>query len=169
MSEKLNLSAPWITYKNEIEAMFGKDPDITIRYDDEQKEVRLYVTKPSKASALEKILKPEQTFGNITVHVTVVPPNDNEIDILDTFDDAFLGNPSLCYTVPIQSPLGTHRFAVFQNKVVQFYNDQMDDLNGNKSTLFQEIAKDIFKEGLSVNYCTDPGKDALTKPLGEWP
>lgn len=165
----MNLSAPWYTYVNELKAMFDQDTDIQIRYDDEEKEVRLYVTKVAKAEALTKLLKSEKEFGNVTLKITVIPPNENDLDILDTFDDAFNGNPALSFVMPIESPIGTHRYVVFKNKVVQFYNDQLDDLNGNKSTLFQEIAKDIFNEKLAVNYCTESTDRNLIKPLGEWP
>mgnify|MGYP006958177364 CR=1 FL=1 len=58
---------------------------------------------------------------------------------------------------------------MFENKVVQFYNDQMDDINGNKSTLFQDIAGDVFGYDHGVFYCTEAGARHLAKPLGEWP
>ena len=167
--KELNLSSPWVTYLNELKAMFGEDQDIAIRYNEEEKEVLIYVANGSKAEALDKILIHEKEFGNVTLKINVIPPNNNEADILTVFNDAFLGNPAMEYTVPIESPLGTHRFVVFKNKVVQFYNDQLDDLHGNKSTLYQEIAKDIFVDGLAVNYCTNPTDKNLMKPLGEWP
>lgn len=44
----------------------------------------------------------------------------------------------------------------------------MDDINGNKSMLFQDIAKDVFGNKHSVFYCTE-ASDELSKPLGEWP
>ena len=169
MSEKLNLAAPWVTYANEIKAMFKDDPEVKVVYNNEETEVRIYVAKQAKCDALEKILKHEVKFGNITLKINVIAPNENDEDILDVFDDAFAGNPAISFVVPIESPLGTHRFVVFKNEVVQFYNDQLDDLNGNKSTLYQDIAKDIFVEGLAVNYCTEPKDASLTKPLGEWP
>ena len=169
MSENVKLSSPWQTYVNELKAMFGEDPDITIRFNDDEKIVSLYVAKPPKAEALEKLLKHEVTFGNVTLSVNVIPPNENEIDILDTFEDAFSGNPALSFVIPIESPLGSHRFVVFENKVVQFFNDQLDDMNGNKSTLYQDIARNIFDEKLAVNYCTDVKSASLAKPLGEWP
>jgi len=163
------LSPPWQTYMHELEAMFGEDPDISIRFDENGMIIKLFVNNQAKCDALDKILRKEQAFGNVKLKIEVVPPNADDIDILDTFNAAFLGNPALKYTVPIECPLGIFRYAVFQNKVVQFFNDQLDDLNGNKSMLFQEIARDIFADGLDVNYCTDTKDDKLAKPLGEWP
>lgn len=169
MSNKMKLSPPWQTYVHELTAMFGNDPDITIRYDDEEKIVSMYVSKVAKAGALDQILKHEVSFGNVTLKINVIPPNGEDADILDVFDDAFAGNPALSFVIPIDSPIGTHRYVVFQNKVVQFFNDQLDDLNGNKSTLFQDIAKDIFDEKLAVDYCTEVLDESIRKPLGEWP
>ena len=59
-------------------------------------------------------------------------------------------------TISAESPLGKHRFVMLKNAVAQFYNDQMDDPFGNKSMLYQEIAKDIFKKEFAVNFCTEP-------------
>lgn len=167
MSNEVNLSSPWITYMHELEAMFGKDPDIRIVFNKDEYEIKLYVTKPGKAAALEQLLNSEVKFGKVTLKISVVPANDI-CDVLDVFDEAFTGNPVLVGTIPIVSPLGTHRFVIFKNEVVQFYNDQLDDPHGNKSTLYQEIAKDIFCNDLSVNYSTNVKGD-VGKPLGEWP
>ena len=167
--KKIKLSPPWITYVHELEKMFENDPDVSIRYNDEDKIVSIYATSCDKSAALTRILKDEVTFGKITLKIEVIEPNKNENDILDVFNDAFVGNPALEYAVPIESPFGTCRYAVFKNEVVQFYNDQIDDIHGNKSTLYQDIARDIFKDDLAINYCTETNDKNLGKPLGEWP
>ena len=59
-------------------------------------------------------------------------------------------------------------YVVFENKVVQFFNDDLSDIHGNKSTLYQEIAKDIFGDCDNIYFCTDT-KEEIGKPLGEWP
>ena len=46
-------------------------------------------------------------------------------------------------------------YVVFVNEVVQYYNDNLSDIHGLRSTLYQEIAKDIFETRLGVYYCTD--------------
>lgn len=161
-NERMSLAAPWTTYVSELEAMFAGDLDISIVYDECAHEVKLYVNGEKKADALTKILNSEVTFGNVTLKITVIPANcKNEEDILDCFRDAFEGNPAMTRVIPVTSPLGTHRFVMFRNKVVQFYNDQLDDPYGNKYTLYQEIAKDIFNRNFAVNFCTEPGEDAI--------
>ena len=159
MNEKLNLSSPWQTYVNELAVMFENDPEVQVMYDETKYEVKLYIWKNhQKAEALEKLLNHEKQFGNITLKITVVPPNgvEAETDILEVFRKAFEGNNAMLGVLPVESPMGTYRYVVFENKVVQFYNDQLDDPHGYKTTLYQEIAKDIFADGLAVNYCTDP-------------
>lgn len=158
MSKKVNLSSPWQTYVNELTAMFEKDDEVQIIFDESDYEVKIYVSKNyKKAEALDKILKHEQDFGNVKLKIDVVPPNEeDDDDILKVFERAFEGNCAMQYTLPVESPIGVFRFVAFENKVVQFYNDQLDDPHGFRSTLFQEIAKDIFDEHLDVRYCTDP-------------
>lgn len=153
----VSLSAPWTTYVHELEMMLGDDPDISILYDETLREVKIYVEGEKKARALAKLLNSKVTFGNCTLTVTVIFSNNEENkDILDVFHDAFEGNPVFVRTISAESPLGKHRFVMLRNAVAQFYNDQMDDPFGNKSMLYQEIAKDIFDRDLAVNYCTEP-------------
>ena len=44
-------------------------------------------------------------------------------------------------------------FAVFAKEVVQYYNDDLTDINGLKSTLYEDIARDVFDID-GINYCT---------------
>ena len=91
-----------------------------------------------------------------------------EVVRLELFQKAFSGNPALSYTASYNTPFGHVTYIVFQNKVVQFFNDQMNDINGNKNTLLQDIAPEVFGTEHAVYYCTEaPVK--LSKPLGEWP
>lgn len=162
---KVNMSAPWITFVHEVEALFEQDADVHVRYDSETNELKLLVDAGDKADALSQLLPTEKVFGNVTLKIEVVSAN-KLLEGLDLLEVAFRGNPALAYTYQANTPLGHVEYAVFQNKVVQFFNDQLDDVNGLKSTLYQEIAKDVF-ETTGVFYCTDtPG---VSKPLGEWP
>ena len=51
--------------------------------------------------------------------------------------------------------MGKITYVVFVNEVVQYFNDNLYDINGVCSTLYQEIAKEVFKESNSVHFCTD--------------
>ena len=164
----MKLAPPWITFENEIEAMFGSDPEIEIEYDDDAKTIKLYVDNPTKAEALEQLLPMEKEFGNVSVFIEVIPCNDESSKIA-LFQKAFENNPVFKFTYTAANPMAFQaNYVVFENKVVQFFNDDLSDIHGNKSTLYQEIAKDIFEDCDNIYFCTDT-KEEIGKPLGEWP
>lgn len=164
----MKLSAPWVNFYNEIKALFEQDPEIKISFDEETPEVKLFVENNRKADALTQLLPAEKEFGNVTLKVTVVPANE-ELSKLDLISEAFFGNPALSYVWKAVTPLGEFDYAVFENKVVQYFNDDMRDINGNRSTLYQELAKDVFGEEANLCFCTEAVDRGLIKPLGEWP
>ena len=95
-------------------------------------------------------------------------------DPADLFKAAFEGNPALSYIHTVEGPFAFNAtYIVFKNKVVQFFNDSLDDVNGMKSTLYQEIAKEIFGDNVGIYFCTDAPEieleNSVGKPLGEWP
>jgi len=165
--ENVKLSPPWITFVNEVKALFADDYDVKVLYDENDYSLKLYVEDSRKADALTQLLPESKEFGNVKLTITVVPAN-TEKTVVDLFNDAFIGNPAVSFTQSFDTPFGTVNYVVFQNKVVQFFNDQMDDINGNKSMLFEQIAKDVFGTDKKVFFCTD-AKGSLAKPLGEWP
>lgn len=162
---KVNLSAPWITFVHEVEALFAEDPEVHVQFDGESNELKLMVDSGDKADALTQLLPTEKVFGNVTLKISVVPAN-KLLQGVDLFETAFRGNPALAYTYRADIPLGHLEYAVFQKKVVQFFNDQLDSPNGLKSMLFEDIAKDVFEtDGIFFSTATN----GVGKPLGEWP
>lgn len=158
----LKLSAPWIEFYNELECMFGQDPAIKLDYNDEEKTIKLYVTGDEKANALYQILPAERTFGNITIKVKIIPANPDDKFTESLFEAAFKGNPVVNYVKTVDDIIrGKVSFVVFRPEVVQFYNDNMADINGLKSTLYEDIARDIFPSDLSIFYCTNANKMKL--------
>lgn len=177
------LSPPWIKLYREIQAMFKDDPQVKVLQD--EYDVKVYVANAVKAAALVCLLKEDYNFGNVESHVIVIPPNDESEEDKKTmadplffekrsmFEYALQGNPAMSYILDASTLFGTILYVVFANKVVQFFNDDLGDVNGYCSTLYQEIAKDIFKRdmneyGGAVYFCTDV-PESLGKPLGEWP
>ena len=153
--EKLNLSSPWNTFVHELEALFGEDDDIQVIYDDEEKIVKLYVNNSRKADALTQLLPVEKKFGNVALKISVIPANVQNEDRLSLLAKAFEGNPVVADIQTVDTLIGTFNFVIFKKEVVQFFNDQLDDIHGNKSTLYQEIAKDVFEDMLDVHFCTE--------------
>lgn len=170
---KLNLSAPWIVFYREVEAMFKHDGEVHVVYDEDNMELYLYVDRAAKAAALAKLLPAEKDFGAVKLKITVVPANDEQAeDIRDIYGAAFYGNPALSFIRNVHGIFSNGlKYVVFRKEVVQYWVDDLGDIYGQRSTLYQDIAKDIFGEADGVFFCTDAEdpKMILGYPLGEWP
>ena len=154
-NKKVKLSAPWFTYYREIDAMFSKDPDVRVEFNEESKIIKMYVNGQEKAEAIAQILPPVKEFGNVAVEVQVIPANKLESSKSDLFRIAFEGNPILVDVVDVPDQILPVSYVVFKKEVVQFFDDNLSDIYGNKTTLYQEIAKDIFVDTQRIFFCTE--------------
>ena len=153
-SNGFKIVSPWVDFYREIEAMFKDDPDIRISFDEEENVVKLFVEGTAKAVALETLLPAERTFGNVTVRVSVIPSNESRSPVA-LFRDAFQGNPAFAFAQTVPDIFSNElSFVVFRKKVVQYYNDDLGDINGLRSTLYQDIAEDLFDSD-GIYFCTD--------------
>lgn len=177
---RMKLSPPWITTVNMIQAMFEEDKDINIIYNNDFHTIKIYTNDVDKAQALGFIMNWSKNYGNICLDIQVIPPNAElkakEIDWHNTqlvYETAFKGNPVFSFARTVQGLFSNKiTYIVFKNKVVQFFNDDLNDIYGNMTTLYEDIARDIFNEDALVNkgicYCTDL-PEGLKKPPVEWP
>lgn len=152
----VKLSSPWMNFYHELAALFKKDPEVKVVYDQEENTIKLYVDNADKADALDHLLPASRTFGNVTVTVQVIPANNGEADAATLFKRAFRDNPAMV-GIDHNDNLFDNPFSyvVFRNEVVQYFNDDLSDIHGNCSTLYQEIAKDVFEQHEGVFFCTD--------------
>jgi len=152
-TNKFELALPWVTYKCMLNAMFGKDPEIEILSNDEEPEIKLVVKNDIKASALRKLMPESKMFGNVKLTINI--ESHAKATDIGLLNEAFQGNPILDSLESYDTPFGSIDFAVFKKEVVQFYNDEWGDLNGLKSTLYEDIAREIFPD-MNVRFCTNP-------------
>ena len=155
--QNAKLLPPWIIYFKKIEAMFQDDPDIKIAIQDEQPpyEIKLRVSSVEKANALTELLPAEKIFGNVSAKVTVVPANVKSEHKIDTFLSAFDGNPAFAFVKGDYSGPFDMNYVVFAKKVVQYHADDAGDIYGLCSTLYEDIARDIFEDCDGIYFCTD--------------
>lgn len=156
----VKLSAPWVSYWHKVKALLGDDPDIQLEYNDLENKIKVLVNGVAKADALTQLLPAEKTFGNVTVRTVVVPANLQQADRADLIKDALTGNPNFAFMQKITG-ISTNRYAyvVFKKKVAQYWNDNLGDLHGNVSTLYQDLAKEIFGGDDGIMYCTDNAEE----------
>lgn len=170
---RLKLAPPWVTFVNEVKALFDEDPQVRVVYDNDTVELKLYVEDAKKAEAIERLLPEFKNFGNVDLSIIVIPANVGNYDFSrytlgQLFDAAFDGNPVYSFSRDIDSVFtNVLTYVVFTNKVVQFFNDNLNDIYGNMTTLYQEIASDVFEAGGSVFYCTDVKKEVENER--QWP
>lgn len=170
---KLQLVSPWVNVYHELNALFREDRDVTVIFDEEGTEVKLYVNGTEKAEALEKLLPESKKFGNVTLTITVIPANPESSycqtpyrrqpysvrrlanETQELFLAAFRDNPAFSFTDKVNLQTNEVIYVVFRNEVVQYYNDDLGDCYGQCSTLYQNIAADVFEPIDNVHYCTD--------------
>ena len=175
---RLKLSPPWVTFVNYVKALFENDPEIGITYDNNEVSLKLHVEDEMKAQLLDMLLPHEKKFGNVSLSVYVIPTNStgkhydvSNMTFGQIFDKVFDKNPVYSFSYDLVGVLSNViTYVVFFPKICQFFNDNLNDIYGNVTTLYQEVASEVFADaGLnSVMYCTDD-ENKLNKPLGEWP
>ena len=161
---KLKILSPWVVFYREVDAMFKNDPEVHVIYDDDDQVISLFVDNATKADALSQILPTEKEFGNVAVRIEVVPSNKRFTNTkANLFSRALEGNKAL-WTVVDTSGIPNFpsiTYVVFRKEVVQYFTDNLGDYHGITSTLYQEIAKDIFINTEGVYFCTDTHEDVM--------
>lgn len=179
---KLRVMPPWTTYINKLQALFDGDPEIAFNIDwsGNSPSVVLATYNADKAAALTNLLPTEKVFGSVTLTIGIdceKISNRAFANPKELFETAFSKNPALAYVVNTDGYwFIPFTYVVFANCVVQFFNDDLSDPHGVMSTLYQEIAKEVFADvnfNTGVSYCTAVDNDAnmakLAAPMsGGW-
>lgn len=153
-------SAPWVTYYKELNELFRKDDDVLVVYDEDDNTINAYVEGEAKAGAIQYLLPTEKKFGNVTLFVNVIPSNKgsymvNASNPLSVATDAFRDNDAVVAVTDISGvfPLV---YVIFKKRVVQYFDDNLGDINGNCSTLYETMAKNVFND-VGIKFCTSNG------------
>lgn len=140
------LASPWIRYVNRVKALFAHDDEVLVEYDDEGKEVTLYVVSQDKADALSMLMPSLIEFGNVTLTVTVKPCNDSPREE-DLYRKAFAGNPAFVDVAEGFGPAQDVSYALFQPEVVQLRDDDLSEFGGLATITYAELAKAVLDAG----------------------
>lgn len=153
---KVNLSPPWVTFYRKIQTLLKQDPDVFTLFDQEEMIIKVYTADQQKAEALEHLLVKSAAFGSVTVNVQIIPGNGLPAERTgDIYEAAFSGNGAFYETKEITIPFaGKLRYVVWTWEVAQFYNDNLADVNGNMTMLYEQVARDVLIEEPGVFHCT---------------
>lgn len=69
MEENLTLVSPWVIFYKEIEAMFQRDPEVRVTFDNDNRVIKLLVESGDKAEALSKILEKIVEWTNAAYNI----------------------------------------------------------------------------------------------------
>lgn len=174
----VNMISPWMAFYKQINALFEKDPEVHVIFDEEKYTINLYVDDACKAAALDRLLVKEKEFGNIVVKVNVLPANIEDfagfrserytMSNASWFDMAFEYNPIYAFAIGVDSPLAPKfTFVVFKREVLQYYSDNLWDYYGVTSMLAQDIAREVFDSSIGVSFSTLVGEEEALKK--SWP
>ena len=150
----VSLSSPWSIYYKQLESLFSRDPDIELAFNDKEYVITMRVKGSAKAEALAQLLPATKQFGNVTVQINIVPSNIGDTR-LDLFARAFDGNPIVSEIIETHTFGMDAAYVVFEREVVQYFNDDLSDAHGVCSTLYQDIAKEVFGEEAGIFFSTD--------------
>ena len=157
--ENIKLSPPWITFNKEISELFKNDKDVKLSFYENERKVKLTVKNYEKAQALKKILPKAKTFGQITVAIEVEYKSAEETEtIQETYEKAFKDNPAFKYGFTFNMGTNPITYIVFAKEVVQYWNDDMSDPHGVSSTLYENIAHNVFAPDNGVIFSTDSNR-----------
>ena len=166
----MKLSPPWCIWVDEVKQLFKEDPEVVINYEEDTYTLTLTVSSYDKSEALEALLPAEKEFGNVKLTVKVVYAAIDKTNKDELFLRAFNNNPALSFVSKVDGIMSNSiTYVVFRNKVVQYFNDDLSDYYGQKSTLYQYLADDVFVNREGVYFCTDVPDDQKTDPCDECP
>ena len=175
---RLKILSPWAITIKKFEALFDGDPQIAcnVDYSGSAPSIVFACNNGDKVAALQRILPEQITFGGVVLKVAVdgTPSNRAFVSKKELFEVAFSGNPAFAYAVaPVEEGATWFDmvYVVFNNCVVQFFADNLNDCHGVISTLYQDIAAELLTgEGAQgVYFNTNVERAGLGIPTGQWP
>ena len=153
--DKLTLSTPWANYFHELRAFFKEDDSIEVVYDNDEPEIKIFVDGTAKYEALSQLLPTEKDFGDIVLKITLIPANTNP-SRARLIKDALEGNKAFSFMETVQGAMSNPiTYVVFKNKVVQYFTDDLGDYYGQRSTLYEDIARELIGGEEGICFCTD--------------
>lgn len=151
----MNLSAPWYTYAKKVKAFFAYDDEVSVgdleKLGNGHYSLTITVANPTKAYALEKLVKPDTVFGETHVFTDVALEGvDGTEKILKA---AFKGHLAVADVAKKLVPGGKVVYLRFLPEIIQFFDDDISDYSGNYTELINKVAEDIIDFD---NYCVRP-------------
>lgn len=160
--KRINLEAPWETFAKKVAALLANDPDIIVgelMNDPSERgdyALAIPVYNHEKFLALDRLLPGSKKFGNVTLSIDLYDEENAEVDTEGLFQTLFKDNPVFDSVQTLTDPAGGEwTYVVFRPEVIQFFDDDLTDVNGNWTGIAEDIAREVFAENArGVYFCT---------------
>lgn len=153
----VKLSSPWDEYVRKLKAFFAQDQDIKIEYKEQEDKINIWVDDTDKYEAMTKLIPAEKDFGGHKILTEIIPANMLEIEKDKKYylKKLLKGNEAVSEIVDTKMGAASVSYIEFEKEVIQFWNNNLGDLHGIKSTLMEDIAREIFDGIEGVFFGTD--------------
>ena len=157
-SKEVGLSSPWVTFQKEVYNLFEPDPTVHVdpTVTDEGDGVYSFTiyANHTKIAALKKIIKNEIKMGNIILKVYFEADDIDDEATDNDWKTAFADNPYFVEYQHSSAPgLEAMAYAVFDRKIITFFNDDLTDYCCNKHMIVADLVKDVVNPS-QVYPCT---------------
>lgn len=147
MDEKFGIASPWAIYAGRAAALFERDEEVLVAYDNDAPKLTLYVDREAKADAIRALLPMRMVYGNVALEISVVPSNSKPSEA-ELYRTAFEGNPILEDVVEGFGPAGDIAYALFAPEAVQLREDDISEYNGLTTMTAAELAESVLGHGM---------------------
>lgn len=158
----VKLSPPWYTYHRKVQALFMRDPQVHMKdlaqISGGNYSYMILVDDKAKAEAIKEILPQRVEMGGITIHADILGPDEDIVALtkkseLEIYNTAFSGNPVFEKTLSTSYGPFAASYCIFKKEVIQFWNDDLSDYQGNYNGLAADIARELLKSE-HISFCT---------------
>ena len=156
-SPGLGQKSPWQSHFHKLEKLFEGDPQLTVKQDGNHTDIHFYAGDEKKLNALEHVLGEGIDFGNVHVKYFYHIANQLGEVTSNDYEVLFEGNKNVSRIVKGGNPvIGQQTYIVFAPSVVQWFDDNLLDVAGNRSTVMEDIAREVFTGSgkAATSFCT---------------
>lgn len=159
----LELAPPCWQFYRQLATFFNADSSVSVgemqQTGEGQFNVVIQVDTENKAAAMKQLLESEYNFAATKVVVTVLGPNENDLEAIEGTDLELLeilltGNGRFCKTIKENAATGiSMEYCVFTKELVQYINNDASSYVQYTTELAENVARKLFT-ATKVNFCT---------------
>lgn len=155
------ISAPWITYAHKVNAVLSADPDITVDIGDADVSggfltIEIISTDYIKYLALQEILNQPEPISGVRIDLRFTYTGTDRDRRISMLKAALSGNRyfnSVLQTSDPRDETVKYTFALFNNEIVQYFNDDISDYYGCDNMVPEDLFREILKDDPEIRLC----------------